>query len=271
MISKKILLLITIVTILISCNKNDKNIKVEDTKIQKENIAYDKAKEVLYSLPSPIETAMIIENVNTKFNDEYLLPLEYINYYETSYSKATILGVYSADLSYISMFDQQQLAVKYLSNCKKIAESLGILEVISDSVIEDMSRSIKRKEEVLEIITNEYMKINSYLEDNNRQQLAALMVYGGWIEGLYISTKLVNNDVTKNPDLVQTIYDQKLSLEDLINLMNIFKNNETIKIYTQYLLELNEIYKNIKTPLTQSDFDIIQTKVSNIRTNIVKN
>lgn len=269
--SKKFLFLIIALILVYSCNNSEKNINTSNNNQKKELLAYDKAKEVLYSLPSPVETAMIIENANTKFDDDYLLPIDYINYYETSYSKATILGVYSADLSYISMFEQQQLAVKYLSNCKKLAESLGVMEVINDSIIDDLSKSIKRKEEVLEIISNEYMKINSYLEDNNRQQLAALLVFGGWVEGIYISTRLVNNDISKNPDLVQTIYDQKLSLEDLINLMKIFEDNPTFKTYTNYLMELNEIFKSIKTPMVQKEFDILQTKILTIRTNIVKN
>ena len=269
--SKKILFLIIAVMLVYSCNNSEKNINTINNNQKKDLLAYDKAKEVLYSLPSPVETAMIIENANTKFDDDYLLPIDNINFYETSYSQATILGVYSADLSYISMFEQQQLAVKYLSNCKKLAESLGVMEVINDSIIDDLSKSIKRKEEVLEIISNEYMKINSYLEDNNRQQLAALLVFGGWIEGLYISTKLVNNDISINPDLVQTIYDQKLSLEDLINLMKIFEDNPTFKTYTTYLLELNEIFNSIKTPMGQKDFDLLQTKILTIRTNIVKN
>lgn len=269
--SKNILYLIIALLLAYSCSNSDKNINTNNNNPKKDLLAYDKAKEVLYSLPSPVETAMIIENANTKFDDDYILPVDYINYYETSYSKATILGVYSADLSYISMFEQQQLAVKYLSNCKKLAESLGVMEVINDSIIDDLSKSIKRKEEVLDIISNEYMKINSYLEDNNRQQLAALLVFGGWIEGLYISIKLVNNDITKNPDLVQTIYDQKLSLEDLINLMKIFEDNPTFKTYTTYLLELNEIFKGIKTPMGQKDFDLLQTKVLSVRTNIVRN
>lgn len=254
-------------------NTNENREKISDVKDSTPNkvqIAYDKAKEVLYSLPSPVETAMIIENTKVKFSDEYILPLNKIVFYETSFEKAVNLGVYSADLSYLSMFEQQQTAVKYLTNCKKLAEELGVLDVINDSVIDDLSKNIKRKEEVLEVISEQYMNINAFLEENNREQLAALMVFGGWIEGIYISIKLVNNDVATCPDLVQTIYDQKLSLEDLQNLIKLFNDNPNMKAYYNELNDLSTIFNSVSTPLNQKDFDKIQNKIVSIRNQITK-
>lgn len=263
-------LFIVVILLLNSCQKSDKNLQLnQDTLKNKTQIAFDKAKQVLYSLPSPVETAMIIENTQTKFSDEYILPLDYINKYETTYAKAIILGVYIADLSYASIFEQQNLAVKYLSNCKKLAEQLGILEIISDSIINELSENIKKKEEVLEIISDQYMKISSFLDENNRQQLATLMVFGGWIEGLYISTRLVNNDVRLNPDLVQTIYDQRLSLLDLIGLMGIYEENEYINKYLQELKSLEQIFSSITSPVSQEEFDMIQIKTNKIRNQII--
>jgi len=49
---------------------------------------------------------------------------------------------------------------------------------------------------------------------------AAVILVGGWIEGLYLATNLVGDSPLENNKLVERIVDQKLSLDIIINLLN---------------------------------------------------
>ncbi|HIE15301.1 MAG TPA: hypothetical protein EYP69_00070, partial [Bacteroidales bacterium] len=125
-------------------SKNDVNNEVEQD-LENEGALSDelnKTKQVFYSLPSPIETALLLKRAGAKFNEEYLNPVDNISKYTTQKLMALNLGVYSADLSFVSMFDQSQLSVKYLSATKKLADELGILNAVDQSIFERMDSNI---------------------------------------------------------------------------------------------------------------------------------
>lgn len=268
---KKIFFLLGLVLIL-SCdddnsNKNSYKGSSDDLKV---NEAFETAKQIFYSLPSPVETAMIIENTDVEFSDDYVLQLKAADLYETTTEQAINLGVYSADLSYLTMFDQTQYSLEYISVCKKLAEQMGIMNVISDSVLTEIQTKLKNRDEVMNIISEQFMQINAYLEENDRGVSASLIVFGGWIEGLYLSVMLVGDDVNNNPQLLQMIYDQQISLEDLVSLLQIYKDNDEVNNYLTEIQELKHIYEEIDYAITQENFDKIHAKVKMIRNSFTK-
>ncbi len=235
---------------------------------KKVEVAFEKAKQIFYSLPSPVETAMIINNTNVQYTNEMLLPSDKVDLYETSDKQALALGVYSADLSYITMFEQQQDEIEYLADCKKLADKLGLLNVISDSVITELQESVTDKDRAMNIISEQFMEVNAFLEENNRTTSATLMVYGGWIEGLYLSAMLAGDNVDENPELIQVISEQSYSLSDLISLIELYKDDDVVGKYLTDLKELQAIYQTLKVPMSQENFDQIKSKVNMIRSTI---
>ena len=269
---KKLLLPILLI-VLAGCGDDistDSNANANDSieTPKKVEVAFEKAKQIFYSLPSPVETAMIINNTNVLYTNDMLLSSEYVDFYETSDKQALALGVYSADLSYITMFDQQQDEIEYLADRKKLADKLGLLNVISDSIITELQESVTDKDRAMNIISEQFMEVNAFLEENNRTTSATLMVYGGWIEGLYLSVMLAGENVDDNPELVQVISEQSFSLSDLIALLELYKDDEIVGKYLPDLKELFAIYQNLKTPMSQENFDQIKSKVKMIRSTI---
>lgn len=269
---KRIILPLLLVIFAVSCEDDDNNSNgasspTEPTRI---DVAFETAKQIFYSLPSPVETAMIIENTDVEFSDDYILPTKAVDLYETSTEQAINLGVYSADLSYLTMFSQTQYSIEYLTVCKKLSEELGIMNVIGDSVMTEIQNNLKNRDQVMNIISEQFMNVNAYLEENDRGISATLLVYGGWIEGLYLSVVLVGNNVDNNPQLIQMIYDQKISLDDLISLLELYEENDEISGYLIELNELKMIYDKISHPVLQEDFDQIKAKVELIRNSFTK-
>jgi hypothetical protein len=267
---KKLLILLLILPIFFACKnikkKNSNLAKLDSTKVTEYSI--QKAKEIYYSLPSPIETAMILENSKVAYSEDYLLPISKEDYYITATKQALNLGIYTADLSYVAIFNQQQKALDYLSACQKLINSLGLTNVIPDSVINLIKNNILDKNELMTIISDQFMNINAYLDDNNRTITTINMIYGGWIEGLYLSIKLLGGNIKSNLDLAQIIYDQRLSLEDLIDLVAVYKKNPNLKNMYDNLLSLKSIYDNMDSFIDQKNLKKLEAKVTSIRNKI---
>ena len=67
-----------------------------------------------------------------------------------------------------------------------------------------------------------------YLKENYRGATAALIIMGGWLDELYISTHIIDEE---NPDesIVNHIAEQKHSLENLIELLSFLKKRLIFK------------------------------------------
>lgn len=253
----KIAMFISLTTMLFSCS-NETNTEGDDGKTgNAEDLETDfkvfKAKQVIFSVPSPIETAMILKRAGAQYNEEILNKLENANKYSTSKSMALNLGVYSADLSYASLYDQNQTSIKYMAASKKLADKLGILSAIDQSIINRLESNVNNRDSIMEIISETFLNSNSYLKDNNRAQIAAIILAGGWAEGLYISTQLIG--ITKNnKELIGRVIDQGISLGTMINLLE-NENKVPNEDITSILKELNEI---------KAIFDQVKTTAANI-------
>lgn len=240
----------------IGCTSGDGNVDqaVNDAIEADDELAEDfnKAKQVIYSIPSPIETAMLLKRAGAKYNEEYLNPTERLANYTTNKSMALNLGVYSADLSFASMFDQSQAAIKYLSATKKLAEELGILNAIDQSYVDRMESNVNNRDSLMHIISETFMNSNSFLKENDRASTAAIILVGGWVEGLYIASQIAKN-TEQNDELIGRIADQKLSLSTLMSLLEEYEESDAnIAAIMPQLEELKAIFdriQNASTPL----------------------
>lgn len=240
-----------LVLVITSCNTDERErrlqAKLDDSANSSAKLLddFNKAKQVFYSLPSPIETAMLIKRTGAKYNESILNPLTNNVNYNTNKSKALNFGIYGADLSYASLFDQAQTSVKYLSVSKSLAEQLGIMELMQRSVVERLEKNINNRDSCMEIITETFMNSNNYFRENGRPEIAALTIAGGWIEGLYIAIQLTKT-TPNNKELIDRIIDQRLSLNTLLNLLNDYNNNVDIKQVIDDFQQIKAIYDKIQ-------------------------
>ena len=226
----------------------------------------NKAKQVFYSLPSPIETAMLMKRAGAKYNSEIMNPIENLANYSTNKIMALNLGVYSADLSFASMFDQSQASLKYLSATKTLADDLGILNAIKKSTIERMESNINNRDSLMEIISETFMNSNSFLKENERSETAAIILVGGWIEGLYIASQIAKATVSNN-ELIERIIDQRLSLATLMSLLKEYdQDNEDIASLLTDLGEIKAIFDQVE--ITTSKIEPVtdeETKITTLK------
>ncbi|MEZ5072293.1 MAG: hypothetical protein R2751_15355 [Bacteroidales bacterium] len=203
------------------------------------------AKRIFYSLPSPLETAMLIKNAGAVYDESLLNPTDNTSLYVTSKSKALNLGVYSTDLSYASLFDQTQATLNYIEAAKLMADGLNILDAISEETIKQLEANINDREVIIDIISETLMNSSSYLKENGLEATASITLIGGWVEGLYIATNLVNEKELEGNKLVERIVDQKLSLDIMVKLLEQSSEDEDAMTVLEDVKELKAIFDQI--------------------------
>jgi hypothetical protein len=228
------------------------------------------AEKIFNALPSPLESAMLIKSAGAKFDRKFLNPVENTKLYTTNKGQALNLGVYTCDLSFASMYDQTQLIIDYMNAAKKMADGLGILDAINQATIDRLEENINNKDVIMETISETFLNSNSYLADNDQPAVASMVLVGGWTEGLYIATQLVDLKEFNGNKLVSTIIDQKLSIDVLLNLLASNKGNPAIDEMIVQMQGLKTVFDKItiKTTPIKTEIDkatnqtILRSKVT---------
>lgn len=205
----------------------------------------ESAETIFYTLPSPLESAMLIKSAGAIFNEKLLNPVDNAKNYNTNKSMALNLGIYTCDLSFVSLYDQTQLIINYMNAAKKMADGLGILDAIQQEDINRLEENIHNTEVIMDIVSETYLNSNSYLEDNGQPAIAATVLAGGWLEGLYISTQLVDMKDFNGNKLVGRIIDQKLSVGILISLLENSAGNPAIDELLAQIRRVKTVFDKI--------------------------
>lgn len=244
-------MLIIISALAVGCKSGEKGEKEPEFDVDMQEIDQslfdniNQAKQVFYSMPSPLETAMLVRSAGAIYNEDLLNSIDNVGNYTTNRSMALNLGIYTCDLSFASLYDQTQTSISYLSAAKKMADGLGILDAINEETLERLEENVNNREVIMDIISETFMNSSAYLQENNRQALSSIVLVGGWVEGLYLAIKLVDQDSFEGNKLVDRIVDQKLSLNIVMKLLEDHKSNPDVADIINDMNQLKAIYDKI--------------------------
>lgn len=217
----RLLIVLGLMVGIVGCSNSDKKTDtsnvVDEEQAQKENLVKE-VKKVMFSLPSPVETTLLLKQAGAGYDESLLNPTSNSTKYNTDKQKALNLGVYGADLSYASIFEQDQTIMQYMQVSKKLAIGLDLLAAIDQSIIDRLEANHDNRDSVIRIISETFLNSNSTLKEDNRPEMAALILAGGWVEALYLATQLTK-DVVKDKELIERIVEQKLSFSELTQLL----------------------------------------------------
>ncbi|MEE9460429.1 MAG: hypothetical protein V3V53_01250, partial [Bacteroidales bacterium] len=156
--------------------------------------------------------------------------------YNTSFQMAYILGVFGADLGYLNIYNKNTQIVDYLTAINKLADGIRVGQFFDFVTLKRLATSRENIDSLMYISLYSFNNIDSYLRENDRGHLSALMITGVWIEGMYLATQVANE--TSNPALSERIGEQKLNLNNLFLILNPYKSQQQI---SDLLAQMNEI------------------------------
>jgi len=226
--------------------------------------------EVVYNIPSPSEIPYLLQATGAEFNEGLLNSRTKVDQYATRTDKAALnLGIYAADIGYLSSYDKSQEAIDYLGSCKTLADQLGVIGSFDVEILKRFEANISNKDSLTHLLDQTIKKTENFLKDDSRNKLSSLIVAGSFIEGLHISTGLINS-YPKNllPDdkriqvltpLMRVVLQQKKSVGELLKMLQTVEQTDPVTAIVADLSELDKAYAalNIEEQIKQNRGDLV--------------
>lgn len=249
-------------------------------------------KKIITEVPEPSKIPYLLEETGAEYDEKLPNNPESVENYKTTNNKAAInLGIYAADVGYVSIYEKAQDAIKYVNAARTLADHLSLTSAFEADVIKRFEENLDNRDTLVAIINESLAKTDTYLKENERNNVAVMIFAGTFIEGLYIGTELIANypendlpaevkDQVLIP-LVKVVLDQHKPLQDLIEVVNAYKEDDAdFADLAKQLEELNKLYEelNIEEQIQNNEGDLILTdetiqsitdKTKEIRTSIV--
>jgi hypothetical protein len=283
---------ILIATFLTACGPSGNKEKNSDEFKAAEESLHQQIEEVIYNIPSPTEIPYVLQATGAEYNASLLNPIAKVDKYAGRLDKAALnLGVYTADIGYLTSYEKTQEAIDYLNACKSLADNLGVIGAFDLEVLKRFEANISNKDSLAVLLKETVDQTEKFLKDDSRNKLAALVVAGSFVEGLYISTGLINSyprnilpDDARNlilTPIIQVVLKQKNSVSDLLKMLSAVEQTEPVAGMVTDLQELEKAYaavniddqiKKNRADLILSDKNLAQisTVVSKMRKTIVE-
>ncbi len=196
----------------------------------------------LFSVPSPMQTALLILKSGVAYDKSILNAGNKNGQYVSDYSRSLNLGIYGADLGYVSMYNQTQDAIGYLGAVKTLADKIGVSSAFDQTTMRRISDNISNKDSMLVLVGLAYRASDSYLKTNKRTEISSLILTGGWIESMNFSIVAYNKKPTD--EIKYRIAEQKQALGSIIELIKSHNLPDAGELSKQ-LEELSKIYEGI--------------------------
>jgi hypothetical protein len=200
--------------------------------------------DVIQNISSPVEMANLIKSTGVDFSQQMLNSPENISNYSTSFKRALNLGVYSADLGYINSYDKSNIVVSYLLAVKSLADGIRVGQFFDFESLKRMATNSSNLDSLMQMSVSSFNQMDSYLRQQNRSNVSALIITGAWIEGLYIASNVVEQ--TNNEELINRLGEQKEVVDILYIILQNYNQNSNFKSLIENVGQLKALYKNVK-------------------------
>ncbi len=224
--------------------------------------------EVLYPLPTPFEMTKMLNDIGATYSTKNLNSTSKVEKYFKESQKAVNLGIYGADLAYVSTYQQQQDIQVYLNAIKKLADQLGITYDYSKLFSDEYKEKFNNKDSLTNIVTNTIYDTYYYLDQKSNPDLAVTMVTGMWVELMYIGTN-ISQDSYNYTGLVNIISKQKASYEKVMELLSGRNANADIKSLETKLQVLKPAFDKVEGGLSEADYNLILQTIKSVRSSLV--
>jgi hypothetical protein len=275
-----------------ACGSSENKNNSSDEFKEAEKSLHKQIEEVIYNIPSPTEIPYVLQATGAEYNQALLNPYNRVDKYAGRLDKAALnLGVYTADIGYLTSYEKTQESIDYLNACKTLADNLGVIGTFDLEILKRFEANISNKDSLANLLKEIIDETEQFLKDDSRNKLAALVVAGSFVEGLHISTGLINSyprnllpDDTRNlilTPIIQVVLKQKNSVTDLLKMLTSVEQTEPVTGMVADLQELEKAYAAVSVDdkiknnradlvLTDKNLEQISIVVAKMRKSIVE-
>ena len=201
-----------------------------------------------YEVPTPSDLFLALQSLGSEGKFDFLNNPSKVSNYGDKKSKALNFGVYFADLSYASSFNYGPELVKYIKVVDDLSDELNIKSALDKALTDRLQEHISAGtvDSIVSISSDTYYQAYDYLDQNKRGGTLRLIVAGGWIEGLYLLTNMVESYDAESP-IVEEIASQQLTVESVMGFLNDFADEDAdVEEIMGELSDIEQLFMNFE-------------------------
>jgi len=209
-----------------------KQVKSEDEQITKDTLkdaVIADVTQIRGNIPSPSAISKNFSKAGYAYMKNLLNPSSKGSGYSTKVQAAFGMGAYGADLGYVGSYNQNGDASEYLGQVAKLAQQLKIETAFDPAFIQKMGSA--KGDSINDMLNEAFAKAERNLKSNDRMAVAAIVITGGWIEGLHIATEAISSKPMddKNKDLYHDIYVHVYAFQNVLDLLHQYEKDADCK------------------------------------------
>jgi len=219
-------------------------------------ISEETMQNIVQNISSPVEMAALIKELGVPYSSKYLSSTARVEELSTTFKQSLNLGIFGADLGYLNMYNKTSAVIDYISAIKTLADEIKVGQFFDFTTLKRLATNNQNLDSLMYISVHSFNQMDKYLHSNNRSNLSALIVTGVWIEGLYLGTQVAKE--TTNDMLAERIGEQKLTLNELILILEVYKKDKQYAKLIDDLQLIKDQYQNVNIKTIKGEPEMIE-------------
>lgn len=230
---RKLILSALVFTTLYGCGSDDQKKEV----VQEIETTTTADEKINYNIPSPSEQFALIAKMDGTKNTTILHDPMLADKYSNSAQKALNFGVYTADVAYLTSFNETNKYLNYFGKLEKLGSDIGVAQVFGAELGEMAKKWDGNADSLFKLSDKVYNRTFQRLIEIDKGSELSLMLVGGWVESMHLMLGS-SKGMAKSPELNQTIADQKIVAENLVEFLVSYKDDAAVN---EYIKEMESV------------------------------
>ena len=215
--------------------------------------------------------SMVLSEVRMKeigrFQEGLVIPMDQERSFEgSSVTKGLALGALGVDVTYLSVYDRPDLALKYIKSVNDLNIDLDCGMVIDKEASAAFEEAKEDGDKMSQLMYDQYFMMEDYLKSNAKLEVAANVMVGGIMESLFISTsQLLEVEITS--EATSILYGQKQAISDLIGVYKDMEGNESV---IDALVSVQAVFEKSSADFTKEDLNALHEIVKTFHDEIAE-
>lgn len=205
----------------------------------------------IFSIPSPVQTALAMRKAGLKYQKELTAPLESAEAVVGKTAQSALLGIYGADLAYATVHKDGQRAMATMQAIEKVGSKLELTNSFDRALLDRFKSNLGSEDSLLQFSGVAFRAADQYLKENQRHDVSALVLAGGWIESLYLT--ISDPAAASDQSIVNRIGEQKNSLNALVELVQASDVEGGAEKVVSGLKELQSLFGQVTSTYTYQE------------------
>ncbi|MDA9564203.1 hypothetical protein N9R81_05980 [Flavobacteriales bacterium] len=200
---------------------------------------------LIANMPTPLEEFEDLSMNQGSFDIDLMVPISESNKHTTTAAIALNCGVYMVDLTYQTVYHEQEQMLAYLTAAHDLARKCGASYAFNKVLSSGLEKNIDNKDSLQAIMERGYDAMEEYLSNEGRIETATQLLTGGWIETQHIMMQSLQKMENPTDLLKNHVFEQRNHLASLLKLLGEFKGEAGLEAEHDKLVKLEESFLKI--------------------------